>query len=261
MSKRAMSRALYFLLLLCFAAPAPVVAQETPPPLAEMWLFTPKAGHSMEFFSGLKSHMAFRSEQGDPRAWQTYTPLLGEHLNGVGVRYCCFAWADADAYRQWEAGKPEVQAHFDEHIAPHMESVAHYFETVDWANSHWSDVKGPYRLFAVTEFSVEPGHAAEFDAAREKMSQIAIEQGWASDDHVWLWASSIGGQSRHSIIIPHRNFASLDNAGETFPQFLANRLGSAEAAAELMKSFQGATTAADFQIWEHQAEFSMPESD
>jgi hypothetical protein len=261
MSKKALSSALCILVLLFFVAPAPAVAQETPPPLAELWVITPKAGHSKEFFAGLKAHMAFRSEQGDPRAWQTYTPLLGEQLDVVAVRYCCFAWADADAYRQWEDGKPDVQAHFDEHLGPHVESGAHYFETMDWANSHWSEAGGPYRLFAVTDFSVAPGHVAEFDAAREKMSQIALEQGWASDDHVWLWASSIGGQSRHSIIIPHRNFASLDNAGETFPQFLANQLGSAEAAAALLGSFQGATAGAEFQIWEHRAEFSMPESD
>jgi hypothetical protein len=261
MSTLSVTRVLGLVVLLFFAAPAAVVAQEAPPPLAEMWLITPKAGHSKEFFSGLKAHVAFRSEHGDPRAWQTYTPLLGEQLNGIAVRYCCFAWADADAYRQWEAGKPEIQAHFDEHLAPHVESAAHYFETMDWANSHWSETKGPYHLFAVTEFSVDPGSAGEFDAAREKMSQIALEQGWASDDHVWVWATSIGGQARHSIIIPHRNFASLDNAGETFAQFLANQLGSAEAAAELMGRFQGATTGADFQIWEYQAEFSLPESD
>lgn len=261
MSTMYVTRAWCFLVLLFCAAPAALVAQETPPPLADIWLVTPKAGHSKEFFAGLKAHMAFRSEHGDPRAWQTYTPLLGEHLNLTAVRYCCFAWADADAYRLWEASKPEIQAHFDEHLAPHLESGAHYFETMDWANSHWSEAKGPYRLFAVTEFSVDPGSTAQFDAAREKMSQIAIEQGWASDDHVWLWATSIGGAPRHSIIIPHENFASLDNAGETFAQFLANQLGSAEAAAELMSRFQGSTTGSDFQIWEHQADLSMPESD
>lgn len=262
MRNKALFRALCFLVLLSVATPAVVVAQESPPPpLAEMWVFTLKSGHSNEFFAGLKAHMAFRGEHGDPRAWLSYTPLLGDRLDRIAARYCCFAWADADAYRQWEAGNPEVQAHFDEHVAPHVESVEHDFEAMDWVNSHWSEAKGPYQLFAVTEFSVDPAGAGEFDAVREKMSQIAIEQGWASDDHVWLWASSIGGAPRHSIIVPHRNFASLDNAGETFAQFLANQLGSAEAAAELMGRFRAATTGSDFQIWEYRAELSMPERD
>jgi hypothetical protein len=65
----------------------------------------------------------------------------------------------------------------------------------------------------------------------------------------------------HSIIVRPREFASLDNAGETFPQFLAKKLGSAEAAEELMGRFRAATTGSDFQIWEYQAELSMPESD
>jgi hypothetical protein len=261
MRNATITRAVLFLLVLFFAAPAAVIAQEAPPPLSEVWLITPKAGHGKEFHAGLAAHMAFRSEQGDPRAWRTYTPLLGEQLNRVAVRYCCFAWADADAYREWEDGKPEVQAHFDEHVAPHVESAAHYFETMDWANSHWSEAKGPYRLYAVTEFTVAPGQAGEFDAAREKMSQIAIEQGWASDDHVWLWATVIGGQARQSVIVPHQDFASFDRPGETLAQFLADRLGSAEAAAELMNRFQSATTGAEFQVWEHQAELSMPASD
>jgi hypothetical protein len=194
---------------------------------------------------------------GDPRAWQTYTPLLGEHLDRFAVRYRCFAGQTPTPIVSG-GGKPESRRI---RRAPRATwSRAHLFETMDWANSHWSEA-GPYQLFAVTEFSVEPSHTAEFDAAREKMSQIAIEQGWASDDHVWLWANSIGGSPRHSIIVPHRNFASLDNAGETFPQFLANKLGSAEAAEELMGRFRAATTGSDFQIWEYQAELSMPESD
>lgn len=260
MNKRAFLRTLWLLAAITLGSPAVQAADEAPPKLAEMWLIEPKPGQGEAFIAGIKAHMALRQEQGDPRAWQAYTPVLGDQLGQVAVRYCCLDWADLDPHREWDAGKPDVQAHFTEHVAPHVASAAHYFEAMDWANSHWSEDQGPYRLFAVTEFQVEPRDADDFDAARAKMSQIALEQGWATD-HVWLWASTIGGPPVHSIIIPHRNFASLESGEQSFAQFLADKLGSADAAAELMHEFLSATTGSNFQIWEHQPDLSMPESD
>lgn len=260
MRKIGLVRRLCLLITLCCIAPG-AFAQTTPPKLADLWLVQPKPGHGKEFSAGVRDHMAFRQAQGDPRAWQAYTPLFGERLNQLAVRYCCFAWTDVDAYRQWEAEHPEVQAHFDEHLAPHVESATHLFESMDWANSHWSEANGPWRLFAVTEFQVERQDADDFDEARIKLSQIAIENGWASDDNVWLWASTIGGSPVQSIIVPHRDFAGFEGGGRTFVDFLAEQLGSEADAAELMHEFISATRGSSFQIWEHQPELSMPESE
>lgn len=260
MNKNALLRLLCLAVALFLVVPG-AVAQDLPPKLAELWLVSPKEGHAEEFYAGIRAHMAFRQEQGDPRAWQSYTPLLGEDLRGVGVRYCCFEWVDADDYRKWEADHPQVQAHFDEHVAPHIASAAHYFESIDWANSHWSEAGGPYRLFAVTEFQVDPANSSAFDQVRAKLSQIAIQNGWATDDHSWVWASTIGGEPAQAIIIPHRNFASLDGKRPSFGEFLAERMGSPERAAELMQSLMSTVSSIDYQIWELQPELSMPEND
>ena len=259
MKKNALLCSLCLIFALALIAPG-ALAQDLPPKLAEMWLVSPKDGHGAEFHAGIRAHMAFRHEQGDPRAWQSYTPLLGENLRDVGVRYCCFEWADADAYREWEAEHPQVQAHFEEHVAPHVASAAHYFESIDWANSHWSEAGGPYRLFAVTEFRVDPANSGAFDQARVKLSQIAIQNGWASDDHSWLWLSSIGGAPAQAIVIPHRDFAGLEGGRPSFAEFLAGQMGSPEMAAEMLQSLMGAVGSIDYQIWEHQPELSMPET-
>jgi hypothetical protein len=226
-----------------------------------MWVIIPKPDHRNEFFAALKEHMAFRAEQGDPRQWQGYTPLLGDNLNRVAVRACCFSWADQDAYEDWNRNHPAVSEHFDQHVGPHAADYHHYFERLDWANSHWSESAGPYRLFAVTEFNIKAGHAAEFDMLRDKMSQIAIQQGWASDNHVWLWSTTIGGGQQEAIIVPHADFASFDRDEMSFAQFLADKLGSAEAAGEMMREFANTTESTDFQIWVHEQNLSMGSGD
>jgi len=243
----------------CFT-PLLAIAQ-APPPLAEMWLMVPKAGQAKELTEALKQHMDFRSEQGDPWRWDAYTPLLGDDLDRVGVRSCCHNWADIDAYADWSRGKPEVGEHFNKHVAPHVEKYAHYYDEIDWANSHWNDKGAAYKYFAVTEFALKPGHAAEFHAARDKMSQIAINQGWANGERSWLWATTIGGKPTVSVVVPHENFASMAESGEGFMDFLARNLGSQEAAAELLQQFSNATWGSDYQVWVHRGELSMASSD
>lgn len=253
--------ALSLLILTFLAIPLTAVAEEAPPSMAEMWIMVPKAGQSSEMTEALRAHMEFRSENGDPRAWQAYTPTLGDNLNRIAVRYCCFEWADLDSYREWGKANEAVGKHFEENVAPHVESYEHYFEKLDWANSHWPNPDAPYKLFAVTEFNIKPGHGQDFDVARDKMSQIALNQGWATADRAWLWSKTIGGKPQESIIIPHVNFASMDQGDESYFEFLARHLQSEEAAAELLKMFSSASWSTDFQMWEHHEDLSMSSGD
>ena len=260
MIKRSASTILSVLAALFVFLPGITAAQETTPPLAEMWMMTIKPGHGPEFNKALAEHVKFRSENGDPRDWQTYTPLLGEELNRAGVRYCCFNWADLDSYREWGKNNEKVGEHFDKHVAPHVDHYAHYFETMHWNNSHWADSADGATLYAVTEFHVKPGHGADFRAARDKLLQIALNQGWATEDHSWIWTSTIGGAPVEGIVIPYKNFAGLDREADSFSRFLAEHLGE-DGAAELMKTFASSTSGSNYQIWEHQKDLSMESGD
>jgi len=244
-----------------FLPAASTLAQDPPPPVSEIWVMVPKAGHEQEMSAAIAKHSQHRSEQGDPRQWVAYTPLLGDELNHVAVRSCCHNWADVDGYREWLEAHPAVNAHFGEHVAPHVERYAHYFEEIDWANSHWNSDGGPYTLFAVTQFALKSGHEADFHAAREKMSQIAINQGWANDERSWLWTTTIGGKSTVSVVVPYKNFAGMGSSGEGFVDFLAQQLGSMEAASELMKQFAGASWGSDYQVWVYEPKLSMKNED
>ena len=246
---------------LIFMLPAASMAKDNPPPLADVWLITAKAGQGSELYEAIEKHMAFRAEHGDPRAWQVYSPMLGDELNRVAIRFCCFSWADQDAYSEWREAAENIGDHFGEHVTPHIENISHYFENLDWENSNWNEESGPYKLFAVTEFNLKPGKIGQYDAARNKMSQIALNQGWATSDHSWVWSSTIGGKSQGSIIIPHKSFADMDRDEEGFMEFLARHMGSGEAAAELMADFSESAWSSEFQIWEHDEDVSMSTGD
>jgi hypothetical protein len=260
MTKRPVKYILAVFAALAFMLPAITQAADAPPPLAEMWMVTPKAGHGAEFNKAMAEHMAFRSEHGDPREWEVYTPVLGEDLNRYAIRFCCFNWADQDNYDAWQDGAKEINEHFQENIMPHTDTWAHYFEAMDWGNSNWVQSDTEYRFYAVTEFNIKPGEGQDFAAARTKMSQIAIDQGWANENRLWIWASTIGGKSQESIIIPHVNYASLDRGEETFLTFLSKHMGADEAA-EMMEEFAGNASSTNFQIWEHQKDLSMSSDD
>lgn len=251
-------RTVFTLVMLGLFLAAPLAAQDAPPRLSEMWTMTPKADQAQALYEGMKAHMAVRAEHGDPRNWHAYTPMLGEgdELTLVGVRACCFNWADMDAYRKWSEENPEVSKHFQEHVAPHVASYGHYIDEISWENSNWKSGWGPYRLFGATQFKLKPGHAGKFDAARDKLSQIAINQGWATEEHPWMWSRQVGSLTE-SIVVPYRNFADMEQSGQSFFNFLSEKLGSDEAADALFRALGEAVAEQTYQIWELNEDLSM----
>jgi len=256
MTVRSVKFVLSILAVMCFLLPAAAMAEDAPPPLAEVWMVTPKSGHGEEFRKAIKEHMAFRSENGDSREWQAYTPVLGDELNRIAIRFCCFSWADHDAYQEEMAGADKIRTHFAKHVTPHVEKWTHYFDQMNWSHSNWVEGKEPYKYYAVTEFDITPAHAAEFKAARDKLIQIGINQGWATDERPWLWTTRIGGTPQQSVVIPHVNYASFDRDQDAFFRFLSEHMGNDKAVA-LLEEFSSATKKSYFQIWEHETSLSM----
>lgn len=241
--------------------PFSATAEDNPPPLSETWMVTPKAGHIGEFQAAFKEHGEFRQAHGEPWKWQVYTSIVGDDLNRYAIRFCCANWADLDAYEKWNEANPEVLGHWWENVAPHVEKMEHFYNEIDWNNSHWPADAGPFRYFAVTLWGLKGGHETDFAAARKVMSQVAINQGWATPDRNWIWSTTIGGKEKNALVIPHKNFASMAGGEETFYDFLAQHMGSAEAAGDLMKKFSSSTWGSEFTIWEHVPELSMSEED
>jgi len=261
MKKTSTMLLLSLLASMLYLLPLGAMAEDEPGPLAEMWLVTTKTGHQGDFQAALKEHMAVRAEHGDPWKWQTYTANVGKHLDQVAIRYCCIDWADVDSYEQWNKNNPDVMNHWLEKVDQHAEKYEHYFEQLDWDNSNWTEGSGPYRFFGVTEWAIKGGHGADFEAAREKMSQIALDQGWANTGRNWIWTTTIGGKQTQGIVVPYKNYADMAPGEESFYEFLVKQLGSEEAASGLLKTFSGATWGSEYTVWEHRPDLSMKEDD
>ena len=236
-------------------------AANTVPGLSEMWTMTPKSDQRAEFMKGLKAHMEFRTEAGDPRVWKTYTPMLGDEIGIFGVRYCCFYWADVDAYREWSEANPEVGQHWEENVGPHVEKYGHFYDRIQWANSNLMSEWGPYRYYGVTEFTPAPGKAGELDAARNEISQVALNHGWATEEHPWIWSTNIGGTPKETLVIPYKRFADMDRDEQSFFNFLARVLGSEEAADRLFSGITDNVSSQSYQIWELHEDLSMQNPD
>jgi len=238
----------------------PAVA-DTPGKLAESWSMVPKAGQGAELFAGLKEHMAFRSEAGDPFVWVTYTPMLGGELDRVIVRACCFDWTDVDAYREWSESNQEVNAHWQEHVGQYADDYGHYFSRINWSDSNATGDWSKYRYFAVTEFKTKAGMAGQFDAAREALSQIAINNGWATEQRPWMWSASVANPQYESIVVPYMRLGDMDRDDQSFFNFLVKVMGTEQAAEELLGRFNSAVEGQEFQIWERHADYSMKAAD
>ena len=249
------------LIALLLMLPLTALAQHSPPYLSEAWSMVPKADQTDAFWEGLKEHMAVRTEHEDPRTWYVYTPLLGEELNTVTVRACCFNWADMDSYRAWAEANPEVQQHWQEEVHPHVAHYGHFINQISWANSNWEKDWGPYKFFGVTRFELEPGKAAAFDAVRDELSQIAINNGWGGEEHPWMWSKAVGGTPAEMVIVPFRNFADMEQTGESFYDFIVRVLGSSEAAEKRFQSMADAIDEQSYQVWELHESMSMSSSD
>lgn len=247
----------HFSLLAFMLLPISLFAQESSPNLVESWEFVPKPGHQADFEAAFREHAAVRVEAGDPRAWDVYVPEVGDALDTYAVRHCCFAWADQDAYQEWNIEHPEIFKHWNDTVAPHVGSISHYYYEMDFANSHWPEGIGTPHLVGVTRFSIAPGKAAQFHAARSEISQIALNQGWSAAGNHWGWYDRVGDEPVAGIAIPFDNFADMTPGEQQFSAFLVEHMGE-ESAAALMERLSSSISGSSYTIWVHRYDMSSP---
>jgi hypothetical protein len=246
------------ILALFITAPLTSFAQAN---LVSYWEIVPKAGQEEAFEEAWKANVAIRAESETPRPWQIYTPVTGEALNVYVFRFCCFEWGGQDAYIAWNEGNSAVGDDWDENVHPHVESYAHYFAEIDLDNSHWPDDVSRFKYFGVTTWSLAPGGGVAYDSARDEISQIAINNGWATDDRFWGWSTRIGGSPQESIVVPYENYADMVPGEQSFFEFLTEHMGSAEAAGALFEKFSSAVSSSNYTIWAHDPDLSMSSGD
>jgi len=241
-------------------ADGPVLAQEEmdgpPGNIVEMWVI--HASDSAGFEEALKAHMPVRKANNDPYGWQTFTNGTGDDLNTYYIRHCCFSWNDRDAYDTWEAANPAVQEDWNSKVHPHVASYEHHFEEMDFENSYWPDGSEPVKFVGVTTYKIKADGWQAFNAAKDELSQIAINNGWASDGRRWAWVWSVDGKPTVGLAIPFENYADMTDPDPSYFEFLSGQIGPEEAAAKF-EAFTAATRGSSYQIYTYRPDLSTPE--
>ena len=241
-------------------APVTVLADghESEPNLSSVWMFVPKTGMGAEFEAAVKEHTAFRRTNGDSRAWEMYSVAVGDKIGMYQVRFCCFDWADEDAYTAENADK-NFGAHFGETVMPYVERMHHYIEEMDWENSVWPDDDTDYRYYGVTSWVWKEDAGPESGEAQEKLSSLAMEAGWG-EENPWLWHSRVGGKPMLMIVTPHENYASMAPPEQNLVEFLAERTdATAEEIYGLFETFGSGFSSSDFTVWAYRPDLSVAE--
>ena len=247
-------------LLLPIGAFADAHEEEEQALLSDVWWVVPKKGMEAEFFEAAEAHMAFRAEAGESRSWWAYTVAAGKNTAPVQFRSCCFDWADFDAHvaEDQEKGFGE---HWNANVDQYVDHYHHYIEQSDMENSHWPDegTDGPY--YGVTTWSYKPWSGPAPDEARKKLSQVALENGWAKDDNNWVWMTRQIGAPSLSIVSSYASFAEMEPPEQSFFEFIAEQMGSPEEASEVFKVFNSGFSGSDFTIWVQNTALSTPSDD
>ena len=240
-------------LSLLFATLSAHAQNESPPNVAELWIITvDDYPNSTAFEEAFKTHLAARKEAGDPRNWQTYTVVVGGEMDTYGVHYCCFKWADADAYAEWTQSSG-ILDHWNEHVAQYVNDYSHQFQYFDFDNSTWSEDPTDYRYFGVTSWRLKPGTAGTRQAAVKALSAVGKEHGWSLP---WSWQSSVGGDAVLSLVTPYADFAAMEPPEQSFYELVVEHLG-AEETARLFNEFGSTFWSSEYAIYERRPNLSM----
>lgn len=241
-----------------FALPLGLQAQEEDEGagLADVWIVVVKSGMDAEFNEAMAAHLAFRKDAGESRDWNAYRVAAGHNITPIEFYSCCFDWADLDAHVA-EDGELGLGENFAENVAQYVDHYHHYFESSDDENSHWPDegTDGPY--YGVTTWTLKEGAGPASSAAMEKMSQLAINEGWASDDNNWDWVSRVVGDDILMLVSSYDSYADMAPPEQNFYEFAVEELGEEEADA-MFSDFASGHSDSDYTIWVHDPSISTP---
>ena len=225
--------------------------------ISDVWVFAVKRGMEEQFTTAMKEHIAVRKEMGEARVWYAYRAEVGHHPGLVMYRSAPMSYADHDAYLAGDFSA--MSEAFNENIDPLVDHYHHYIDSYDWKNSHWPDdetTEGP--LYTEVSRTWKPGGGTASNQARERMSQIALDDGWAEKGYEWLWVNRTGGKPMQAMGGPRAKDADMAPTGDDFGEWLAEQVGSDEEAAGIIKTWLKGFSETNVTIWRHDPEISTP---
>ncbi len=241
-------------------APLVASADDHEPDLASVWIIAPKQGMTAELEKALREHAAMREKGEDSRDWDLYDVAMGDHMGIYQVRYCCFDWADEDAYSAENAEKGFGE-HFQKTVAPYVDHMHHYFERLDLENSYWPADMPQKRYYGVTSWVWKEDASPEVTEVRKKMSQSLIDAGWGEREP-WLWVSRIGGKRMLMIVSAYDSYADMAPPEQNMYEFmLENTEMEGDDLDAAFSTFGTGFSSSDYTVWQYRPDLSVSPGD
>lgn len=235
----------------CAATPASAASTGH---IASVFIIWPKDGQAGPFETALKTHAAWRKQNGEGFVWSIYQPVVGKELGFYVIRSEEHTWQQIDADETWERehGAPE----FDRNAGRYVKRVEHYFGKADMDHSHWIQSKD-YKYFGVYEFQVKPDKRDEVEDAIAKVHTAVEAAKWPYPYEI---DTSIGGRGSLMIVEPMKTYADMAEPDPSLISVLARSLGSEQNAKDTMKRFDSGIEKSMYTIYLYRPDLSTPSS-
>jgi hypothetical protein len=202
-------------------------AQDKPGNIAALELQKPKNGMVKQYEDGRKQKAEWHKQQKDPLPLYVWEIMSGDETGSYVVGRLNQHWADFD--------KPVVpdQADLDEFnkvVGPSVQSVtASYYQVLPKVSSP-GNTKPTDKLHEIITYHVHYGKDAEFNSLLARVTEAIQKTKWPVS-YLWLTLANGGPSGTYVLVIPHGNWADLEDKPDMKPfrQMLGDAVGSDEA--------------------------------
>ncbi len=236
--------------LLSFFA-LPLVAQDQPGTVAQVFYVKPKMGIRQQFEQAGKRHIDWHRQQKDTWTWSVFECVAGERLGWRVAATVGHHWKDFDDKAKFAAADA---ADYEANLAAFVESRSGAFYVYLPEISRPLAGETPAPFSETLWFHLNIGAEAEFLHAERKVHEAIEKTNWGVP-HTWWELASGGEHPTYVLILQRKNWAESEPPELTFEAMLEKAFGRQEAEV-LMNVFKNTIHCVKSEIWAYRPDLS-----
>ena len=223
-------RKYWWLAVLVAVLAAPAFSQEKPGTIARVFVTQVKPGMVQQYEEGRKRHMDWHRKQNDTWTWTVYQVVTGDAEGQYVVITEDHHWKDFDAWDAKMAAGDEADgaANLSPFTAGSTSSFYKFMADISRPPAGQSQPK----MIEVLHFIVKQGSEPAFTGMMKKIDRAIKKTNWPVN-YLWYELANGGEGPHYVLVIPHDNWASMEDPEVPFPAMLEKGLGKIEATAVL----------------------------
>jgi len=209
-----------------------------------------KSGMVAQFETAIAAHVQWRRDNNDPWTWNTYQVMTGNNINEFRFRSGSHQWADFDQYSAFLA---EGAVHFNETVAPYLESITS--NITEWDTTHVNMPEDQQSLYNVITFHIAPGQMGTAMEVVAKFHEAATKTSW-SGQYGFETVANGGWGNKLRVVIPIGNWAGMAEPDPSMEMMMVQAFGQEEAMA-IFEKMGTAITAEESEVVMHRPDLSV----